>query len=100
MKEVDINRESDELDVHDIKPAISMSMLEEIDLEPVRNLTEQLISRYIRELAERASVGQLRQALRMTFDDPDMEREALVDTFVERKMSVVRNMRNAVGRLA
>lgn len=89
--------ETDENPLHDIHPEIAYSDLEEIDLEPFFGAPEKDIEDYIRSLASKASVGQLRQVMSMPLDAEDLEREILIERFTEKKMSVVRKIRQALG---
>jgi hypothetical protein len=82
--------------LHDIHPGITYKELEEIDLEPFFGAPDSAIEDHIRRIAVLASIGQLRQVLAMPLDAEDVEREVLVQRYVEKKMSVVRTVRRAM----
>lgn len=82
--------------LHDIAPDIAYSELEDIDLSSYFRAPDEEIEEHIRSLANRASVGQLRQVLSIPLDGEDREREVLVDMFVARKMAVVSKIKLAI----
>jgi hypothetical protein len=79
--------------LHDIKSDIAYEELVEIDLDELTDKQEPQIETHLRSLAERASIGQLRLSLDMSFDDADLDRAVLIDRYVERRMGTVRRMR-------
>ncbi|MBY3151201.1 hypothetical protein HFO56_02120 [Rhizobium laguerreae] len=86
----------DENPLHDIHSEIAYDDLVEIDLEPFFGAPDEVVEAHIRSLANRASIGQLRQALSIPLNAEDREREVLVDMFVERKMVVVLKIKSAI----
>jgi hypothetical protein len=86
----------DENPLHDIQPEIAYDDLAEIDLEPYFGATDEIVAEHIRSLANRASIGQLREALSIPLDGEDREKEVLVDMFVNRKMAIVQSIKLAM----
>ncbi|MDW9478982.1 hypothetical protein GOB57_09855 [Sinorhizobium meliloti] len=82
--------------LHDIPPDIAYSELEDIDLSSYFGSPDGDIEEHIRSLANRASIGQLRQVLSIPLDADDREREVLVELFVERKMAAVSKVKQAI----
>jgi hypothetical protein len=82
--------------LHDITPEISYGDLDDIDLSSYFGAPNEEIEDYIRSLANRASIGQLRQVLSIPLDGEDKEREMLVEQFVARKMEVVSKIKLAM----
>ncbi|MNV63370.1 hypothetical protein D3C71_1559580 [compost metagenome] len=82
--------------LHDIAPDIAYGDLEDIDLSPYFGAPDDVIEDYIRSLANRASIGQLRQVLSIPLDGEDREREVFVELFVTRKMEVVSKIKLAM----
>jgi len=83
--------------LHDIHPEIPYGELDSIDLEPFSGAPDRDIADHIRSIASRASIGQLRQVMEIPLDAEDMDREVLVEMFVDRKMTIVRRFRAALS---
>jgi hypothetical protein len=78
--------------LHDKRSEIAFSELDDIDLEEFWGRPDQEVENHLRGLAERASIGQLRQALGIPIHADDVDRQLLVVRFVEAKMGVVRRL--------
>jgi hypothetical protein len=86
--------------LHDVPSQIAMEELENIDLEDFENASEYLVANHIREIAERASIGQLRHVLGIKLDAEDMTREKLVNIFVEKRLATFLKIRQMMASIA
>lgn len=85
--------------LHDIHPEVAYSDLEDIDLSAFFGAPELDIEDHIRSIARLASIGQLKQVIGLSLDSEDRERELLIEQFVEKKMAVVRSIRQAMSEI-
>lgn len=95
-----MTNEEDANPLHDIHPEIAYGDLENIDLEPFSGAPDEDIANYLRSIAQLASIGQLKQAMNIPFDDEDRDREVLIEMFVEKKMAVVLRIKREIDAIS
>lgn len=77
---------------------IDFEELENINLEGVQDLPEDKIENHIKAIAERASVGQLQQNLKIGISEQDLTKEELVILFVNKKMRAVKKLKLIIDK--
>lgn len=81
----------------DIKK-IGFEELENINLEEVQDLSEDKIENHIKAIADRASIGQLQQNLKIGISDQDLTKEELVMLFTNKKMRAVKKLKSIIEK--